>query len=61
MMMIPVILVTIMFTFGGGQVTLSTEVKTMAECEEIIQSITTTVGEDNIQLATCEEKYKVSE
>lgn len=53
--MIKVILVTIVFTFGGGTVKMTTKVPTMDECHAIIHNIVTTVGVDNVQVKTCEE------
>ncbi len=53
--MLKVILVTLVFTFAGGEVEMKTTVDTMQECREIIQSITNSVGKENVHKATCEE------
>ena len=61
MTMIPVVLLTLVFTYGGGLVKLTTEVDTVVKCEKIIQQLTANVGKDKIKVAKCEEKYRVVE
>lgn len=61
MMFKAVVFVTIVFMFAGSEIRMTTTVDTMEKCEEIIQSITASVGEENVSVGTCEEKYEVSE
>lgn len=52
--MLKIILVTIIFMFAGREVKMTTTTATIEECEEIIQSIRGTVGEENMIFSNCE-------
>lgn len=49
------VLVTIVFLFGGGEITMTTEVDTMEECELMIHQMTTSVGEENMIFSSCKD------
>lgn len=61
MMTIPVVLLTLVFNYGGGEVKLTTKFDTIEQCETALLQFTASVGSEGIKVAKCEEKYEVVE